>query len=431
VDSLYQDCTLLHMDADGFFAAVEQALNPSLRGRPVVTGAERGIIAAASYEAKACGVKRGIQLHEARRLCPGLVVRPSDYESYSHYSRRLYALLRRFTPLVEEYSIDEAFADLSGCGRLLGRPLAEIAATLRRAAAEELGLTVSIGISLTKTLAKLGSKFRKPNGQTIVRREHLPQLLRRTPIDKVWGLGPASARKLHARGIQTAHDFILMEAAEVHRLLHKPGYETWRELRGQRVFPLALEPKRRYDSMMKGHTFSPSSDDPRLVYAEARRNLAAAMAKLRRHAHLAREVGICLRCHDYSGLAASAPLAAPTSHDGEVAPLLRGLFATLFEPRQRYRSTLVWLGGLVPEMHLQDSLFDDVPRRAAYARLDQAVDRLNQRYGQSAVAPATLLNRRLKPWHARDAAPARYGDPLQGETLRHLAIPRLTLSNPV
>jgi DNA polymerase-4/DNA polymerase V len=431
VDQLYQDCTLLHVDADGFFAAVEQALDPALRGRPVVTGAERGIIAAASYEAKACGVKRGIQLRDARRLCPGLVIRPSDYETYSLYSRRLFALLRRFTPLVEEYSIDEAFADLSGCGRVLDRPLEAVAAALRRAAAEELGLTVSIGVSLTKTLAKICSKFRKPDGQTIVRREHLPQLLRRTPIDKVWGVGPASAGKLRARGILTAHDFVRMEAAEVHRLLHKPGYETWRELRGERVFPLALEPKRRYDSMMKGHTFSPSSDDPRLVYAEARRNLAAALAKLRRHAHLAREVGLSLRCHDYSGLAASAPLAAPTCHDGEVAPLLRGLFAALFEPRQRYRATLVWLGGLVPELHLQGSLFDDAPRRAAYMRLDQAVDRLNQRYGQAAVAPATLLNRRLKPWHARDAAPARYGAPLQGETLRHLAIPRLTLANPV
>ncbi len=422
----------MHVDADGFFAAVEQALDPTLRGRPVVTGAERGIIAAASYEAKACGVKRGIQLREARRLCPDLVIRPSDYESYSHYSRRLFALLRRFTPLVEEYSIDEAFADLSGCGRLLGRPLAEIAAELRRAADEELGLTVSIGISLTKTLAKIGSKFRKPNGQTIVRREHLPQLLRRTPIGNVWGIGPAGAAKLRTLGIATAQDFVMMDAAAVNRLLHKPGYETWRELRGQRVFPLALEPKARYDSMMKGHTFAPPSDDPRLVYAEARRNLAATMAKLRRHAHLAREVGLCLRRQDYSGRAASLPLPAPASHDGDAAPLLRELFDALFEPRRLYRSTLVWLGGLLPAEDLHPTLFtDDATPRALRERLDRTIDGLNRRYGQAAVAPATLLNRRLKPWHARDAAPARYGAHLQGETLRHLAIPRLTLANPV
>ena len=301
MDPRYQDCTILHVDADGFFAAVEQSLNPALRGRPVVTGAERGIIAAASYEAKARGIGRGLQLHEAKRLCPGLVILPSDYEAYSLYSRRLFEILRRHTPLVEEYSIDEAFADLSGCGRLLDRPLEAVAEQLRHAILGELGLTVSVGISLTKTIAKLGSKFRKPNGQTVVRREHIPLLLKRTPIAKVWGIGPASAAKLQARGIVTACDFTQLPEAEVRRLLHKPGHETWRELRGRRVFPIELRAKQRYDSMMKGHTISPPSADPGLLFAEALRNMGATLAKLRRHAHLAREIGLCLRHKDYTG----------------------------------------------------------------------------------------------------------------------------------
>ena len=201
------DCTILHVDADGFFAGVEQALNPALRGRPVVTGAERGIIAAASYEAKALGIKRGLQLHEAQALYPDLAVLPSDYETYSLYSQRLFTILRRFTPHVEEYSIDEAFADLQGCDKLLGCAQERVAEKLRDAVRTEMGLTVSVGISLTKTLAKLCSKFRKPDGQTVLRREHLPIMLRRTPIDKVWGIGPASAAKLLARGITTAHAF--------------------------------------------------------------------------------------------------------------------------------------------------------------------------------------------------------------------------------
>ena len=226
MDTFYQDCTLLHVDADGFFAGVEQALNPVLRGRPVVTGAERGIIAAASYEAKALGIKRGLQLHEAKRLCPDLVILPSDYEAYSLYSQRMFSILRRFTPLVEEYSIDEAFADLKGCGDVLGCPPETVAERLRNAVSSEMGLTVSVGISLTKTLAKLCSKFRKPNGQTILRREHIPVMLRRTPIAKVWGVGPASAAKLQALGIATAYDFTVMDEAKVLRLLHKPGHET-------------------------------------------------------------------------------------------------------------------------------------------------------------------------------------------------------------
>lgn len=431
MDTLYRDCTLLHVDADGFFAGVEQALNPALRGRPVVTGAERGIIAAASYEAKAAGVKRGLQLHEARTMCPDLVVLPSDYEAYSLYSQRLFAILRRFTPHVEAYSIDEAFADLSGCDAVLGCNLETVAERLRNAVSCEMGLTVSVGISLTKTLAKLCSKFRKPNGQTILRREHIPLMLRLTPIAKVWGVGPASAAKLQARGIVTALDFTNMEESAVLRLLHKPGHETWRELRGRRVFPLDPVSKQEYGSMMKGHTFSPPSEDSRLVFSEALRNMGAAFAKLRRHRHLAREIGLCLRLKDYTGQGAAATLPMLTAHDCEAAPVLRQLFDALFIPGQLYRSTLVWLGGLVPEYQRQPDFFEDTPARRVYGKLDEAVDRINARYGRNTVAPAALMDGRLKPWHARDAAPERYAVLQRGEGGRHVAIPRMTLSNPV
>jgi DNA polymerase-4/DNA polymerase V len=429
VDRIYSDCTILHVDADGFFAAVEQALDPRLRGRPVVTGAERGIIAAASYEAKAFGVKRGIQLHEAKAMCPDLVILPSDYESYSHYSKMLYAILRRFTPLVEEYSVDEAFCDLSGCGSVLGLTLEQVAERLRLAVRTEMGLTVSVGISLSKTLAKLCSTFRKPDGQTIVRREHIPVLLRRTPIAKVWGIGPASAEKLEAIGIKTALDFTLMDACEVQRRLHKPGYETWRELQGRRVLALDLEPKRRYDSMMKGRTFSPPSSDRRVVYAEALRNMGMLFCRLRRHEHLAREMGLCLRLKDYTSQSASAPLPHTTGCDCEVTGILKSLFASLFVEGLTYRSTLIWLGGLIPECYRQLDLFEETPLRHSYQNLGNAVDGLNRRYGQETVAPATLLDRKLKPHHKRDAAPERYNTLMRGEGDRHLAIPRMTVSN--
>ena len=431
MDAACQDCTLLHVDADGFFAAVEQALNPAWRGRPVVTGAERGIIAAASYEAKQLGIKRGLQLHEARRLCPGLVVLPSDYEAYSLYSKRMFAILRRFTPLVEEYSIDEAFADLSGCGDLSGVPLESVAARLRRTVANELDLTVSVGISLTKTLAKLCSKFRKPDGQTILRREHIPLLLKRTPVANVWNIGPASAAKLAARGIATADDFARMDESRVLRLLHKPGHETWRELRGRRMLPLDLAARQCYDSMMKGHTFSPPSGDARFVFSEALRNLGAAFAKLRRHRHLARGIGLCLRLKDYTGRTACAALPCPTSHDCEAVPVIRMLFDAVFVHGEIYRSTAIWLDDLVPEHHRQLDLFEDTPKRREHGRLDEAVDRINRRYGQNAIAPAALLDGGRKPWHPRDAAPERCAVPPPGETARHLNLPRMTLGNPV
>jgi DNA polymerase IV len=427
----YHDCILLHVDADGFFASVEQALNPSLRGRPVVTGAERGIIAAASYEAKRLGIGRGMQLHEARKLSQDLVILPSDYEAYSLYSQRLFSILRRFTPLVEEYSIDEAFADLSGCSAILSCPLESVAETLRAMVRDELGLTVSVGISLTKTLAKLCSKFRKPDGQTIVRREYVPTLLARTPVEKVWGIGPSSAEKLTRLGIKSTLDFTGMPEQEVRRHLHKPGVQTWYELRGRRVFPVDTEAKRRYDSMMKGHTFSPPSDDKPFIYSEAVRNLTLAFAKMRRHGHLAKELGLCLRCKDYTAQVRSCELPFATAHDAEALPCLRALFESLFVPGCLYRSTMVWVGSLMAEAGRQTDLFEDVPERELLGQLDHAVDRLRRRYGQASLVPATLLDGTRKPVHARDALPTRQTLMVKGETLRRLAIPRLQLSNPI
>jgi DNA polymerase-4 len=427
----YKDCTLLHVDADGFFASVEQALNPALRGRPVVTGAERGIIAAASYEAKAKGVGRGLQIHEARKLCPGLVVLPSDYEAYSIYSHRLFAILRRFTPLIEEYSIDEAFADLRGCATYLGLPQEAIAEQLRSAVRTELGLTVSVGISLTKTLAKLCSKFRKPDGQTVVRREHVQTLLRRTPVEKVWGIGPSSAEKLTMSGVKTALDFTALPEQEVRKLLHKPGFETWQELRGRQVLRVDTEAKQSYDSMMKGHTFSPPTDDRPFIYSEAIRNMAGAFARLRRHHHRAKEVGLCLRCKDYAAHAASVELSLATAHDCEAVNAIRQLFDSLFVPGQVYRSTMVWLGGLVAEQGRQTDLFEDTPQRESLSSLDTAVDTINRRFGQASIGNGTMLDAARKPLHSRDLPPESHAITLKGERSRRLAIPRLTLSGPV
>lgn len=423
----YGNCVILHVDADSFFASVEQALKPELRGQPVVTGAERGIIAAASQEAKLLGIKRGLQLHEARRLCPSLVVLPSDYEAYSLYSRRMFEILRRFTPFVEEYSIDEAFADLSGCEQTLGLSLEDVAARLRKYARHELGLTVSVGISLTKTLSKLCSKFRKPDGQTILRAEHLPKMLQLTPVDKVWGIGSSRAAKLHKAGVSTAWDFSRLDGARVLKLLHKPGYDTWCELQGKRTFELDPEPKEQYVSMMKGHTFAPPGSDAGIILAEAFKNTTEVMAKLRRHSHVTREIGLYLRFKGYDGTGAAIQLPRRTSGTAEAIAAVRTLFERLFDPRHTYRSTMVWLGKLEPLQGMQMDMFEETEQRHQLVRLDEALDSINARYGQGSVVPAAMLELARKPAHVRDAKPERYKTLMQGETNRHLALPRITL----
>ena len=419
---------MMHIDADGFFASVEQSLNPVLRGKPVVTGAERGIIAAASYEAKALGIGRGMQLHEARALCPELVVLPSDYEAYSIYSKRIFNILRRFTPFVEEYSIDEAFAELPEKNDSSGAYLRQIASDIRGQVRSELGLTVSVGISQTKTLTKLCSKFRKPDGQTILTEEHTPLTLKSTPIEKVWGIGGASAAKLRRRGVATAYDFTTMPETEVRTLLHKPGDETWHELQGRKRFMLNENPLRTYDSMMKGHTFSPPSTDRDFIFAEAANNLERALAKLRRHHHRAREIGLSLRLKDYEHQSAAVRVVLPTDDNRELMPLLRYLFTTLHTTGATYRATMVWLADLEqPGLH-QPDLFEVREVTEERKKLNTAVDRLNRRFGSQTVKSAALLSLGSKPAHARDALPTRYDTLLPGETtMRHLGIPRITI----
>src|SRR5512136_649759 len=137
---------IAHIDGDAFFTSCEEAIHPELRGKPLITGGERGIVACASYSAKKLGIKRGVPLHEARKICPGLIILPSDYETYSLFSRRMFEIMRRFTPDVEEYSIDEAFSDLTGMRRALHSSYEEIALNMKKSIERELAITVSVGL---------------------------------------------------------------------------------------------------------------------------------------------------------------------------------------------------------------------------------------------------------------------------------------------
>ncbi|MFH0880556.1 MAG: DNA polymerase IV, partial [Lentisphaerota bacterium] len=286
---------ILHLDGDAFFASIEQAVKPELKGKAVVTGTERGIIACASYEAKALGVKRGIPLHEAQKSCPGLVVLPSDYETYSLYSKRMFDIMRRYTPMVEEYSIDEGFADLTGLRRVFHTSYEEIARRMKADIQADLDLTVSVGLSLSKTLAKLGSKFRKPDGFTAVAGNHIHLFLERIPIDKVWGFGPNTAHLLVKLGLRTAYDFVAHSEPWAEELLGKIGKEIWNELRGNAMYPVSTEGKSSYCTISKCKTFTSPSADREFVYAKLVRNLESAFIKARRHSLRAQVLAVALR----------------------------------------------------------------------------------------------------------------------------------------
>src|SRR5215472_13189161 len=230
---------ILHIDGDAFFASCEQSRRPKLQGQPVVTGKERGIAASMSYEAKARGVTRGMRLADIRKVCPEAVILPSDYETYSLLAKRFFAIVRRYTPDVEEYSIDECFADLTGLRRPLKMSYLQIATQIKKELDTELGFTFSAGLAPNKVVAKIASKWQKPSGLTAISGRELHRFLDTLPVERVWGIGPNTTAFLHKHGIRTALEFAQQREPWVKRYLSKPFYQIWQELNGQYVFELA------------------------------------------------------------------------------------------------------------------------------------------------------------------------------------------------
>ena len=382
---------ILHIDCDAFFTSVEQALHPELKGKPVVTGKERGIVACASYEAKALGVKRPMRLWEAKKLLPGLICLPSDYETYSLYSKRMFEIMRRFTPAVEEYSIDEAFAELSGLRRLHRAGYADIAWKIKQTIQTELGLTVSVGLSASKTLAKIAGKEKKPDGFFVLPASELHLYLPKVPLERVCGFGPNTVALLEKQGIRSVWDYVSRPQAWAARLLGKIGSELWQELRGDAVYPVVTAVKDDYASISKTKTFTPPSSEKDLVKAQLIRNLESAFIKVRRHKLRARVLAVFLKSQDFRYSGVEAALDRSTSSILDAVGLAAELFESVFRPDTLYRSTGVVLSKLEADRTAQYSLFDDVPKIESMKRIDRVMDAVNEHYGKHALHLGTSL----------------------------------------
>ncbi len=419
---------VIHFDGDAFFTSVEQSVRPALKGRPVVTGKERGIIACASYEAKALGIKRGVALWEARRMCPDLVVLPSDYETYSLYSKRMFDIVRRFTPVVEEHSIDEGFADLAGLRRVHHASYEDISRRIQEAVRAELDITVSVGLSLTKSLAKLASKYRKPRGFTAVAGCHIHRFLPRIPLDGVWGFGPNTTSLLQKHGLRTAADFVAKPEAWAAKLLGKIGREIWNELRGEVQNRVSPEGKTAYLTISKCKTFTAPSSNPDFIRAKLVRNVESAFIKLRRHRLRVSMIAAALRTTDYRQEGLEAKLSRPTDATPEVMPLVADLFERLYRPGGEYRSTMIVLAGLEPAGGEQLDLFEDRLRIDNMNRASRAIDEVNRRFGKHKLALGTSLFLGEHETTDRDELPVRKTALLPGETpRRRLGLPRLMI----
>lgn len=433
---------ILHIDGDAFFASCEIARDPRLRGKPVITGKERGIVSACTYDVKARGVTRGMRLDEARKIVPDAVIVPSDYETYSLFSERMYTIVRRYTSAVEEYSIDECFADVTGLRhakagfglaeaglrRTLRMGYRDMAARIKEDLQRELGITFSIGLSASKVLAKLASKWDKPDGLTMIPLGEAEQFLRKKAAGDLWGIGHNTAAYLAKFGIRTALDFARRDEAWVCAHLSKPFFEIWRELRGEVVFELTTEKKTTYQSISKTKTFTPPSCDSRFVFSQLSKNIENACIKARRWGLASPEVFFFLKTQDFKYHGCELRLSHATAAPQDILAAVTEYFPKMFRKNTLYRATGITLMKLRDASAVQLDLFGAAKKTEGLLRIFKSIDELSGKYGKHVVFLGSSFQAMKFGSHlgARGDAPLRAKELFKGETARRrLAIPML------
>jgi DNA polymerase-4 len=388
-------CTILHVDMDAFYAAVEVRRRPELRGKPVIVGGAgpRGVVSSASYEARTFGVRSAMPGARARRLCPQAIFLPPDFDAYSAASRAVMAIFRDVTPLVEPLSMDEAFLNVAGAVRLLGRP-AEIAAGIRRRVFEEERLTCSVGVAPTKFIAKLGSTRAKPNGLEVVPADRVLEYLHPLPVDALWGVGEKSAEALHRLGLRTVGDVAAAPLGLLRRALGEAAAVHLHSLSLGRD-PRPVVPHQPEKSIGAETTFDVDVDDPRAI-REALLALSEKTAgRLRRAGQAGRTVTLKVRLSDFRTLNRSRTLGAATDVGREIFQTVWALFEIL-QPGERIRLVGVRVDGLAAA--------DDAPhqlslgeRETGWREAERAADALAARFGAGVIRPASLLKLPERP----------------------------------
>jgi len=382
-------CTILHVDMDAFYASVELLERPELRGRPVIVGAAgpRGVVLSATYEARRYGVHSAMPMTRARRLCPDAVIIPPDHAKYAEVSRGVMELFRSITPLVEPLSTDEAFLDVAGARRRLGRP-ARIAALLREQVAERYGITCSVGVASTKLVAKLASRQCKPDGMLVVPVDRVLEFLHPLPVAALWGVGERTEQALARLGIRTVGDLAHVPVATLRREFGAVGEHLAALAWGRderRVTPHV--PDR---SIGAEETFPHDIVDPDEIRRELLRLSERVAARLRAAGQVARTVSVKLRRADFTTITRSRTLREPTDVGQEIYATARELYAAAGLERVRLRLVGVRAENLRPaETATRQLTLGE--RETGWREAERAMDAVARRFGSGAVRPASLL----------------------------------------
>jgi len=382
---------ILHVDMDAFYAAVEQRDRPELRGKPVIVGGSaesRGVVCAASYEARPFGVHSAMPTVTARRLCPQGIFLPVRMRHYAEISQQIQEIFRSFTPLVEPLSLDEAFLDVRGCEGLFG-PAPEIARKIKKRIKEATGLIASVGVAANKFLAKLASDLGKPDGFVVLEPQRVQQVLAPLPVGRIWGVGVKAEKRLHALGIKTIGQLGAFPETSLAEHFGEAGRHMWQLAHGQD--DRRVVPDEKAKSVSTETTFAHEIGD-REVLRSCLLDLTDHLGRrLRRQKVRARTVELKLRTADFQTYIRSMTLDEPTDLTELIWKTALGLFQERV-PDEWLPLRLLGVGaaGLIRDQAMQGSLFED-GWQARQRALDQTMDAIRTQFGNEAIRRARGL----------------------------------------
>ncbi len=382
---------IIHLDMDAFYPSVEILDNPELKGKPVIVGgsANRGVVSSASYEARKFGVHSAQPISQALRLCPHGIFLPVRMERYKELSSMIFGIFRRFTPLVEPLSIDEAFLDVTGTERLLGDPVT-VAKKIKKTVLAETGLTVSAGLAPSKFVAKIASDMNKPDGLTVVNAEGLEEFLDPLPIEKMWGAGRVTQEKMIRLGIRTFCDLKQYPAERLEKELGKHGTQMQRLAMG--IDSREVETEHEVKSIGHEQTFSSDIDEIEHAKKELLALSMSTAARMRRSGISGITITLKVKYSDFKQITRSVTLDNPTNDGMKIYRTAIDLLETTETGTRPVRLLGVSVSGLNPEMNRQLSIFGEDNEVKKANNLNRAVDSLQERFGKKSVLPGRLLS---------------------------------------
>jgi len=378
--------TIIHADLDAFYASVEQRDDPALRGRPVIVGG--GVVLAASYEARACGVRTAMGGSRARRLCPHAAVVSPRMAAYADASKAVFRIFEQTSPLVEGLSIDEAFLDVRGLEHISGTPL-EIATKLKLAVRAEVGLPITVGLARTKFLAKVASALAKPDGLLVVPRSSELRFLHPLPVERLWGVGPATSRRLRARGIETVGEVAgLGEATLIATLGRASGRHLYALAHNRDPRPVQRRRRRRSIGAQRALGRGPHA--PEDVVCSLIALVDRVCRRMRAAGRICRTVVLRLRFADYSRATRSHTILEPTANTQTILAVATGLLAASQRTIERRGLTLIGVALSNLDDRGASQLVLPFDRSG---ELDSVIDQVRERFGVQAITRAVLVGR--------------------------------------